>query len=205
MMQTERSANSQAFVAYSSKDDVLARMISLGVAKANRKLSGHRYEPWEFNDVAGNPLISPIIEGIEESKFVVADITYLNLNVVYEIGYSIGRGRRCFLVRHGPTEGDSRIAREAGIFDTLGYESYNDDDGLANTLTAYIDPAPLLFTVSLDRRAPVYVVEPPAKGGIATLMTSRLKKARYKYRSFNPTEDARLSAVDAIRLNRPVF
>ncbi len=30
-------------------------------------------------------------------------------------------------------------------------------------------------------------------------MTSRLKKARYKYRSFNPAEDTRLSAVDAIR------
>lgn len=30
-------------------------------------------------------------------------------------------------------------------------------------------------------------------------MTSRLKKAKYKYRSFNPAEDTRLSASDAIR------
>ena len=30
-------------------------------------------------------------------------------------------------------------------------------------------------------------------------MTSRLKKARYKFRSFNPAEDVRLSAADAIR------
>ncbi len=30
-------------------------------------------------------------------------------------------------------------------------------------------------------------------------MTSRLKKARYRYRTFSPSEDARLSAVDAIR------
>ncbi|GCB04431.1 hypothetical protein PSUB009319_20620 [Ralstonia sp. SET104] len=190
----------QAFVAYSSRDARLAQLIALGVAKANRKVGKRiQYTPWEFNDIAGNPLISPILEGIDASKYVVADITYLNPNVVYEVGYTIGRSRRCYLVRHATTEGDQKIAREAGIFDTLGYDTYVDDEALGNSLSAYVDPNPLPLPASLDRLAPVYVVEPPAKGGIATLMTSRLKKARYKYRSFNPAEDARLSATDAIR------
>lgn len=198
-MQPTKPPIDQAFVAYASRDTGLANQILQGVSKANRKLSNIRYDPWEFNDVAGNPLISPIVEGIDGSKFVVADITYLNRNVAYEIGFAIGRGRRCFLVRSSSVEGDMKIAREVGIFDTLGYETYGNDDELADTLTAYINPTPLPFTVALDRRAPVYVVEPPIKGGIATVMTSRLKKARYKYRSFNPAEDTRLSAVDAIR------
>ena len=188
-----------AFVAYSSRDSVLAGVISNGVAKANR-MDGTRirYTPWNFNDIAGQPLISPILEGIEGSKFIVADITYLNPNVVYEIGFAIGRRRRCFLVRHGNIEGDKRIASEVGIFDTLGYDIYVDEHQLANSLTAFIDPRPMNFLIALDRKAPVYVVEPPSKGGIATLMTSRLKKAGYKYRSFNPAEDSRLSATDAI-------
>src|SRR6185503_9016018 len=46
---------------------------------------------------------------------------------------------------------------------------------------------------------PVYIVEPPVRDEAATLMTSRLKKARYRYRSFSPSEDSRLSASDAIR------
>lgn len=194
------SEPSRAFVAYSSRDEKLAELISLGVAKANRKIGKQvQYAPWPFNDIAGNPLLSPILEGIEESKYVVADITYMNLNVVYEVGFSIGRSRRCFLVKHTPTEGDTKIAREAGIFDTLGYDGYSSDEELCNTLTAYVDPTPLALSAKLDRLAPVYVVEPPNKGGIATVMTSRLKKARYKYRSFNPSEDSRLSAADAIR------
>lgn len=45
-----------AFVAYPSRDASLARLIFEGVSKANRKLSYLRYEPWEFNDIAGNPL-----------------------------------------------------------------------------------------------------------------------------------------------------
>ena len=199
-MNSSAETTSQAFVAYSSRDCDLAKMIATAVAKANRKVGRRiQYEPWEFNDIAGNPLISPIFDGIDSSKYVVADITYLNLNVVYEIGFAIGKSRRCFLVRHEMTEGDRAIAREAGIFDTLGYEPYIDDDELSNSLTAYVDPTPIPLAAALDRLAPVYVVEPPAKGGIATVMTSRLKKAKYKYRSFNPAEDSRLSATDAIR------
>lgn len=199
MDNTIKNEVNHAFVAYSSKDDDLARMIATGVSKANRKLKRLRYEPWEFNDIAGTPLISPILEGIEESEFIVADITYLNPNVVYEIGFAIGRHKRTFLVRHRGTNGDREIARQAGIFDTLGYEEYEDDEALAHTLSSYVDPTPLQFAITLDRLAPVYVVEPPEKGGVATVMTSRLKKAKYRYRSFNPTEDTRLSAVDAIR------
>ncbi|WP_197325171.1 hypothetical protein [Ralstonia solanacearum] len=79
----------QAFVAYSSRDTRLAEIIALGVAKANRKVGKCiQYTPWKFNDIAGNPLISPILEGIDASKYVVADITYPNLNVVYEVGWS---------------------------------------------------------------------------------------------------------------------
>jgi hypothetical protein len=190
----------KAFVAYPSRDATLASVITNGLAKANRMLGKRlRYTPWEFNDIAGNHLISPILDGIDSSKFVVADITYLNPNVVYEVGFAIGRSRRCFLIRHERIEGDRRIARDVGIFDTLGYDTYNDDDGLADSLTAYVDPRPLAFSTTLDRLAPVYIVEPPDKGGITTVITSRLKKARYKYRSFNPAEDSRLSATDAIK------
>jgi hypothetical protein len=45
----------------------------------------------------------------------------------------------------------------------------------------------------------VYIVEPASRGDAETMMISRLKKARYRYRSFNPNEDSRLSAMDAIR------
>lgn len=165
----------------------------------NAKPIQTRYEPWEFNDVPGSPLLSPIVEGIDNSAFVVADITYLNLNVVYEAGFTIGRRKRAFLVRHQATEGDKDLAKAVGIFDTLGYYEYEDCEGLFRRLTSHIEAKPLQIDETLDRKAPVYVVEPPSRGDAETMMVSRLKKARYRYRSFNPTEDSRLSAVDAIR------
>jgi hypothetical protein len=188
-----------AFVAYPSHDANVLALLREAVSRANAKTPAIRYEPWEFNDIAGEPLISPILNRIDESDFVVADITFLNANVVYEIGYSIAKRKRVFLIRHRNTAGDRELARHIGIFDTLGYFEYEDAHLLANRLTSHINQEPLDYPTKLNTKAPVYVIEPPIKGEAATMMTSRLKKARYKYRSFNPAEDTRLSAVDAIR------
>lgn len=193
------AVTSLAFVAYPSRDEVLAQIIFQGVSHANAKPLAVRYEPWVFNDIAGNPLISPILERIDESAFIVADITYLNLNVVYEIGFAVGRGKRTFLIRHNATQGDKSLAKEAGIFDTLGYHEYKNHDDLMHRLTSHIDPTPLIFGGVLARKAPVYIVDPPTRTTATTLITSRIKKAGYKFRSFNPGEDIRLSATDAIR------
>lgn len=188
-----------AFVAYPSKDKQLLSILREGVAKATARTTAIHFEPWEFNDIAGAPLISPIIEKIDSASLVIADITYLNLNVVYEIGYAIGKGKRVFLIRHGDIHGDKGLAARVGIFDTLGYFEYDSPDALSYRLSGYIDERAMDFPTAIDHKSPVYVVEPPVKGEAATMMTSRLKKARYRYRSFNPTEDSRLSAVDAIR------
>jgi hypothetical protein len=106
----------QVFVAYPSRDPALAAIVFDAVRLANALPLPVIYEPWQFNDVAGNPLVSPILEKIDDSPFVVADITYLNLNVVYEIGFAIGRCKRAFLIRHEGTDGDKNIAKAVGIF-----------------------------------------------------------------------------------------
>lgn len=118
------TAREQLFVAYPGRDPALAAGIMGAVRKANARPIPITFEPWPFNDIAGSPLVSPILEKIDESPLLVADTTYLNLNVVYEIGFAIGRGKRAFLIRHQSTKGDRDIAKLVGIFDTLGYFEY---------------------------------------------------------------------------------
>ncbi|WP_146124451.1 hypothetical protein [Burkholderia ambifaria] len=154
-----------AFVAYPSRDQSLLSVVRGAIKKVTAKTQDIRYERWEFNDIAGTPLISPIIEKIDESAFIVADITYLNLNVVYEVGYAIGKSKRVFLIRHSKTTGDRDIAKRVGIFDTLGFSEYEDEESLAHRLTGEIDETPLSIQYLTDTKAPAYVVEPPIKGG----------------------------------------
>jgi hypothetical protein len=188
------------FVAYSSRDKAVAEIIMDAVRRANALPLPFLYEPWQFNDVPGNPLVSPILEKIQDSPFAVADITYLNPNVVYEVGFTIGRGKRAFLIRHSVTIGDKETSKTVGIFDTLGYHEYADSEDLKNRLAAHIEATSLTFSTTLDPHSRVYVIEPPNRGTDVRVMISRIKKAGYgRYRSFTPEEDARLSATDAIR------
>ena len=123
----------EVFVAYPAADAALSNGIMEAVRKANAVVLPVKYTPWPFNDIAGAELVSPILEKIDQAPFIIADITYLNLNVVYEIGFTIGKGRRPFLVRHNGIAGDKTKATSVGIFDTLGYFAYDD---LAHSKTA---------------------------------------------------------------------
>ncbi|MEA2984063.1 MAG: hypothetical protein QOD94_317, partial [Alphaproteobacteria bacterium] len=183
----------KVFVAYASRDEAHAETVLDAVRRVNALLQPYDYHPWPFNDVPGEPLISPILENIEESAFVVADVTFLNLNVVYEVGYAIGKKKRAFLVRSKAVTGDKVLATTAGIFDTLGYFAYEDAQVLASRLAAHIEERYLEFDLNLDRQTQVYIVEPSIRGIETTVMISRVKKAGYRYRSFTPDEDARLS------------
>jgi hypothetical protein len=126
----------QVFVAYPGCDAALAAGIMDAVRKANALRLPVIYAPWEFNDIAGQQLVSPILEKIDESPFVIADITYLNLNVVYEIGFTIGKCKRAFLVRRRGTPGDKDLAKAVGIFDTIGYHEYETFEALKDRLAA---------------------------------------------------------------------
>jgi hypothetical protein len=190
----------QVFVAYPGRDPALAAGIMDAVRKTNALPLPIRYEPWEFNDVAGQQIVSPILDKIDESPFVVADVTYLNLNVVYEIGFTIGRCKRAFLVLHAGTEGDKDLAKAVGVFDTVGYYEYESFEALKDRLAAHIEETNLPFSTALDRKSPVFLIEPATRGADVGVMVSCIKKAGYgRYRSFTPDEDSRLSATDAIR------
>ena len=188
-----------AFVAYTGRDKQLSTTIFNGVSKANSvDACPTRYEPWEYNDISGTHLISPILERIDASPFIVADITYLNPNVVYEIGFAIGRKKKVLLIRNSDYVGDRELAKTVGIFDTIGYSSYRTEDDLRNKLTSHVSSHALQFNVTVNNKAPVYVMPNNGKAAASTHLIGRVKKARYRYRSFSSTEDVRLSATDAI-------
>lgn len=191
--------NAKVFVAYASRDEDNASAVFEGVRRANALPQPVRFEPWPYNDVAGRTLISPIVEGIEASPYIVADITYFNLNVVYEIGYAIGRQKRVILLRNSKIEGDKALAQKVGIFDTLGYIEFSTSEDVRNILSAHHEQDPLLVTSRLDKKAPVYIIEPAVARHADVLIASRVKKAGFKYRSFNPTEHMRMSATETLR------
>jgi hypothetical protein len=189
-------AKHTAFVAYPSKPSEIGKCIDAVLRRLTGKLE---LNPWPQNDIAGRPLVAPIFEGLSNNDFLIADITSLNFNVTYEIGYAIGIAKRAYLIRHSGIEEDLDLVKRVGIFDTLGYETYRDSDELFKKLSHPIDVTPLEINPSLDARSPLYILETPIRTEGMGHIISRVKKARLMYRAFTPSENSRLSAIEAIQ------
>ena len=187
------------FIAYPKGPNKLSSTLLAGIDKLNECQNNVIYHSWESNDISGRQLISPIIENIEQSPFVVSDVTFLNFNVVFEIGFAIGCGKPIILIVNGTIDGDRRLSDEVGIFDTLGYITYENSDDLSSKISSINNLQKLDFNININHRAPVYIIETPRRSESMLTMVSRLKKAKWRYRSFNPSEEIRLSAIDAVR------
>ena len=129
----------RAFFAYPGRPIEVAQTIRTAITKHNQLRTDKNLEPWEINDISGVPITKPIFENISEALYVAADITFLNENVTFEVGYAIGQKKRCLLFRNSSMTGDKELADKVGIFETIGYEGYTNSDELAQLLTERSD------------------------------------------------------------------
>ena len=144
------------FVAYPSQPPDLGRTISSAVALVRSEIRGIEFSVWEENDVAGRFIYEPILEEIDEGQMLVADVTRLNFNVVFEIGYALGRQKRAYLIRNSAITGSDDLINQVGIFDTLGYERYRSSRDLASHLASVSSIKPLKLVENIPNRvAPV--------------------------------------------------
>lgn len=139
-----------------------------------------------------------VLSAISSADVLAADISVLNFNVTYEIGYAIGRQKRICLVRNKSISELAPLIREVGIFDTLGYKEYSNSGELADILSVQSAGDPIDISQAPNSAAPVYLLESMYKTDWAYRIVSRLKKARYIFRSFDPAETPRLSGFEAI-------
>lgn len=153
---------------------------------------------WQQNDTCGIVLTDPIFSEIDSASAIVADITKPNFNVTFEIGYAIAKGKPLLLVVNTGLVFDQHVHARIGIFDTIGYESYENSQELAGRIASCLHTRALKADYDSNRRAPVYLVEMPRNTEAMTHIVARVKKSRLKYRSFNLREHVRLSPTDAI-------
>lgn len=192
-------ASFRGFIAYPSNPSEIGRVIE----RANEQLKSDfgitDISTWRDNDIAGRVLIDPIRQEIASADFLVADITRLNFNVTYEIGLAIGLKKRVFLIRNSSITSNEELASDIGIYDTLGHVTYSNAKQLAEYVAQITDIEPIPFDPSKQNRlAPLYVLLPPVLTDDETRLLSRIKKARVKYRSFEPQEHGRLSLTRAL-------
>jgi hypothetical protein len=191
-------APSIGFVSYASSPDLVGHTIEGALEIYAARQGRDRFASWRENDIAGHFIVDPILDNIAASQCLVADISTLNFNVAYEIGYTIGRGKRAVLVKNKAVATDETELRRVGIFDTLGFLTYENADELYRVLASLNEFTPLKTATAPSLGAPVYILQLPFNIDAQTRIVARVKKARLRFRSFDPAEQSRLPAPEAI-------
>ena len=186
------------FFAYPSLPPEIGQVIEMSAKAARQSPQGSIIVTWKALDIAGHFIAEQVLARIDSVDVLIADITKLNFNVTYEIGYAIGKSKRVLLTKNKSLHINGLKIQDVGIFDTLGYSEYQNSAELAATIGAITSNSPLDTSTPLNQKAPVYLLETPHKTDWAGRIVSRIKKAGYVFRSFDPNETPRLSAYDAI-------
>jgi len=161
-------------------------------------LHGISIGTWEQIDAPGRFIIDGILDAIDNSEFVVADITRLNFNVTFEVGYAIGKNKRVILIVNKALNPEKREIEQLGVYDTLGYREYENSEELRSIITSIDDTRPLRFTdYDIERKAPIYILETLHKTDSSIRIISKIKKSRIGYTSHDPKEQPRLSTLEA--------
>lgn len=188
---------SRCFVTSPSRPPELLAGVSEAINKASSR-GELQFHLWTKNDIAGRDLVQPIQENIGSAALFVADVTYLNLNVTYEVGYAIGQSKRVLLTRYRQMKGDLDLANDIGIYDTLGRHEYDSFDQLAAFLASTHDLTPTSTNYALDAVRRLFFLDIPGSSDVVRQIVSAIKREFRLYRSFSDEETIRLSSSGAI-------
>ena len=112
----------KAFFAYPSSGQTLKGAIQDATPKLNKR--GHvNIQTWEDYSSSGKFVIHTICEAIDDTDLFFADLTGLNANVMFELGYAIARDKRIWLIFDNSFTESTKMFNQLKILTTVGYHS----------------------------------------------------------------------------------
>ncbi|UJA19331.1 hypothetical protein HJD18_03340 [Thermoleophilia bacterium SCSIO 60948] len=121
------SDDAKVFFGYPSSPESSRETLASAAATLGR-VGGIAVKTWEDLTISGQIVIEKILSAIDAARLCVFDITTLNENVLFEIGYAIGREKPIWLVRDTSDEVAAERWNQIGIVDGLGYETFVNSD-----------------------------------------------------------------------------
>jgi hypothetical protein len=151
----EPLASKTVFFMYASIPEQIAVAVETAIEKLTQSQPNWSWKTWKQLPVAGHTIFCELCKAIRHATAVVADVTTLNFNLLFEIGYTIG----------------------------LGVPDFRNSNELQEKLIERL-PATPLAPVPLHeyRETPIYVLKGPVETEGAIQMMSALKETRISVR-----------------------
>ncbi len=122
------------FFAYGSDPSYCGEFIEGAIEKINSSLDGVvKIRSWKEMIVSGKLIITKVMEEINKADFFCADLTNLNNNVLFELGFAISKKKSIWLILDTSNIESNKKFKELNFFSTIGYSSYSKSDDIVNT------------------------------------------------------------------------
>lgn len=194
------AVSSDALFLFPSKPDAVAATIEDTARQLSKVAGDKQWITWKNLDVPGQIIFCEICKAIRFTNLVVADVTSLNFNLLFEIGFALGLGVPVLPVRDTSNIRDSKDFEELGILDTFGYFDYRNSSQLRDGVLSRSGTPPLaLQTPTTNTEQPLYVVKSPVESDGMIKLMSVIKKSRLRFRTYDAREVARLSLHEAYK------
>lgn len=117
----------KCFVAYPSTPAARAETVE-GVIETLSGSGVVSIRGWKSLFAGGRPIINRIFEEIRDCKCFIADLTGLNPNVLFELGYAVAHRKRVWLLLDTAVEKAKLDLDRFQLFATVGYQGSSNSD-----------------------------------------------------------------------------
>lgn len=114
---------SSVFFAYGAVPHLRAETVQAAATALAKR--GYASRTWQDLQVQGSVLVDKICRAIDDSDTVVAEVSDLNSNVLFEAGYALASNKHLWLAVDETDADAIRRWKELGIFSTIGRVNYS--------------------------------------------------------------------------------
>ena len=137
---SKSSTNPLGFFAYPASPPMIPATIRAAIEALNATDNVLIYS-WEDLKVEGKYIISEVLKAIDDCDFFCADLTGINPNVMFELGYAIAKNKRTWIIRVESYSEAKKDYEQLKILTTVGYRLYA---GSAQIIDGFFKDSPFL-------------------------------------------------------------
>jgi len=120
---SSRVFHPRGFFAYASSPPSIPATIKAAIESINKSQNATLIS-WEALGTNGKYIIREICDKIDDCDFLCADITTINPNVMFELGFAIARDKRIWLIRDDSYVDSKAEFDQLRLLTTVGYTTY---------------------------------------------------------------------------------
>jgi hypothetical protein len=185
---------------YPNDPPEIAATIERAVEELELSQEASNWLSWKRFAVAGQVIFCEICKRMRFADFVAADVTTLNFNLMFEIGFAIGLGLPVLPIRDTSFIRDQNDFKELALLDTVGYTDFRNTPELVDRVKAIGVPQAIPRPNALaNPNSPIYLLKSKHETEGELVVTSILRRGYIDFRVYDANESPRLALYDALK------